>query len=128
MDELRPVSITRNYLKFAEGSVLFEAGDTKVICAATVEDKVPPFLAGTGKGWLTAEYAMLPRSVKRRVQRESSTGKVRDTLNTAAHRASLRAGFDLSPGRGPRRRTSSADAGTGPRRLGAFWQIDMFLS
>ncbi|HBG47142.1 MAG TPA: ribonuclease PH [Deltaproteobacteria bacterium] len=73
-DELRPLKITRDYLKFAEGSVLIEMGDTKVICAATVEERVPPFLAGTGKGWLTAEYSMLPRSSKKRIQRE--TGKV----------------------------------------------------
>lgn len=97
-DELRPVRITREYLKFAEGSVLFEAGDTKVICAATVEEKVPPFLAGTGKGWLTAEYAMLPRSVKKRIQRESSTGKVGGRTHEIQRLIgrSLRAVFDLS--------------------------------
>ncbi|OGP18721.1 MAG: ribonuclease PH [Deltaproteobacteria bacterium GWA2_55_10] len=75
-DELRPVKITREYLKFAEGSVLIEMGDTKVICAATVEERVPPFLAGTGKGWLTAEYAMLPRSSKKRIMREAVSGKL----------------------------------------------------
>lgn len=75
-DELRPVKITREYLKFAEGSVLIEMGDTKVICAATVEERVPPFLAGTGKGWLTAEYAMLPRSSKKRITREAVSGKL----------------------------------------------------
>ncbi|CAG1064540.1 Ribonuclease PH [uncultured bacterium] len=74
--ELRPVKVTRDYLKFAEGSVLIEMGDTKVICAATVEERVPPFLMGKGKGWMTAEYAMLPRSSQKRIQRESSAGKV----------------------------------------------------
>lgn len=75
-DELRKIAAERRYLKFAEGSVLFEMGDTKVICAATVEERVPPFLAGTGRGWLTAEYAMLPRSSKKRIQREAVSGKV----------------------------------------------------
>ncbi len=75
-DELRPVSIKRNYLKFAEGSVLIKTGDTVVICTATVENKVPPFLAGAGKGWVTAEYAMLPRSSQKRIPRESVSGKI----------------------------------------------------
>ncbi len=75
-DEMRPVKVTRNYLKHAEGSVLIEVGDTKVICSATVEDKVPPFLRGTGQGWVTSEYAMLPRSTQVRNVRESSRGKV----------------------------------------------------
>lgn len=74
--ELRPVKVTTGYLKFAEGSVLMEMGDTKVICAATVEERVPPFLAGKGKGWMTAEYSMLPRSSQKRVQRESMAGRV----------------------------------------------------
>jgi ribonuclease PH len=75
-DEPRPVLITPRYLKHAEGSVLIEVGDTKVICAATVEDKVPPFLKGTGKGWVTAEYSMLPRSSKERIPREAVKGKL----------------------------------------------------
>jgi len=61
-DELRKIKITRNYIKTAEGSVLFQMGDTWVICTATVENSVPPFLRGKGTGWVTAEYAMLPRS------------------------------------------------------------------
>lgn len=69
-DELRKVRITRNYIKSAEGSVLIEMGDTKVICTATVENSVPPFLRGKGTGWVTAEYAMLPRSSSQRIQRE----------------------------------------------------------
>jgi len=73
---MRPVKVTRNYIKHAEGSVLIEVGDTKVICTATLEEKVPPFLKGKGQGWLTAEYGMLPRSSGQRIRRESSAGKV----------------------------------------------------
>ena len=75
-DALREVKITRNYLKHAEGSVLIEFGDTKVICNATVETKVPSFLKGKGTGWVTAEYCMLPRATHTRNQRESSKGKL----------------------------------------------------
>src|SRR5512147_411771 len=73
-DELRKIKITRNYIKTAEGSVLIEMGDTRVICTATVENTVPPFLKGQGTGWVTAEYAILPRSSAQRIQRER--GKV----------------------------------------------------
>ncbi|HEY3412288.1 MAG TPA: ribonuclease PH [Armatimonadota bacterium] len=69
-DELRPVTITRRFLKNAEGSCLIEFGDTKVICAASVEDRVPPFLRDSGKGWVTAEYSMLPRATNTRTQRD----------------------------------------------------------
>lgn len=75
-DELRPVKFTRNYTKHAEGSVLVEMGETKVICTATIEDRVPPFMRNSGKGWLTAEYSMLPSSTQSRKVRESSRGKV----------------------------------------------------
>ncbi len=71
-DELRRIKITRNYIKAAEGSVLIEMGDTRVICTATVDNSVPPFLKGKGTGWVTAEYAMLPRSSAQRIQRERS--------------------------------------------------------
>ena len=71
-DELRKVKITRNYIKSAEGSVLIEMGDTRVICTATVENSVPPFLRGKGTGWITAEYGMLPRSSGQRIHRERS--------------------------------------------------------
>ena len=71
-NQLRPVKITRNYIKHAEGSVLIEMGDTKVICTATVEDKVPPFKKGTGEGWVTAEYSMLPRATAQRNIRDIS--------------------------------------------------------
>jgi ribonuclease PH len=72
---LRPVKITRNYLRHAEGSVLIEIGDTKVICSASVEERVPHFLRNTGKGWITAEYSMLPRSTHTRTSRDSLTGR-----------------------------------------------------
>jgi len=71
-NELRPVKITRHYIKYAEGSVLIETGDTKVICTATVEEKVPPFKKDTGEGWITAEYSMLPRSTQTRNPRDIS--------------------------------------------------------
>jgi ribonuclease PH len=73
---MRPVRITPNYLKYAEGSVLIEAGDTRVICAASVEEKVPPFLKGSGRGWVTAEYGLLPRSTETRNVREAARGKL----------------------------------------------------
>ena len=75
-DELRPLRITRRYTKHAEGSVLIEAGDTKVLCTASVEEGVPPFMKGKGRGWLTAEDGMLPRATSTRTQREASSGKV----------------------------------------------------
>ena len=74
-DQLRPVKVTRNFIKHAEGSVLIEMGDTKVICTASVEEKVPPFLKGKGQGWVTAEYSMLPRSTHDRSPREAVKGK-----------------------------------------------------
>src|SRR5881397_1345735 len=74
-DELRPLGITRQYTRHAEGSVLIECGDTQVICTASVEDGVPPFLKGQAQGWLTAEYGMLPRSTHSRMDREAAKGK-----------------------------------------------------
>ena len=74
--ELRPTALTPNFMLHAEGSVLIEVGRTRVICAASVEDRVPPFLRGTGKGWVTAEYGMLPRATTTRTTREASAGKV----------------------------------------------------
>src|SRR5215213_4014922 len=75
-DQLRRIVITPNYLRHAEGSVLITAGGTHVICAASVEDRVPPFRRNSGKGWITAEYGMLPRATNTRTTREASTGKV----------------------------------------------------
>jgi ribonuclease PH len=74
--QLRPLKITPSYIKTAEGSVLIEMGDTKVICTAKLEDRVPPFLRNSGKGWITAEYGMLPASSETRIGRESSRGRV----------------------------------------------------
>jgi ribonuclease PH len=73
--DLREVTITRNYTRHAEGSVLVEFGHTRVLCTASVEPRVPPFLKGTGRGWITAEYGMLPRSTGQRMQREAARGR-----------------------------------------------------
>jgi ribonuclease PH len=75
-EQLRPTRITPNYLIHAEGAVLIESGKTKVICTASVEDRVPPFRRNSGKGWVTAEYGMLPRATTTRTQREASSGRV----------------------------------------------------
>jgi ribonuclease PH len=75
-NQLRPTKLTPNYLPHAEGSVFIEVGRTRVICTASVEDRVPPFLRNTGKGWVTAEYGMLPRATNTRTPREASAGKV----------------------------------------------------
>ena len=74
-DELRTIRITRRFTRHAEGAVLIEAGDTKVLCTVSVEEKVPPFLKGKGQGWLTAEYGMLPRATNTRSDREAARGK-----------------------------------------------------
>jgi ribonuclease PH len=75
-DDLRQVTFETNYLTFAEGSVLVTAGNTRVLCAASIEEKVPPWMRGRGTGWITAEYAMLPRATSERTQRESAKGKI----------------------------------------------------
>jgi ribonuclease PH len=75
IDQLRDIKITRRYTRHAEGSVLIECGETKVICTASIDEKVPPFLKGKGQGWLTAEYGMLPRSTGTRMDREAARGK-----------------------------------------------------
>lgn len=75
-DKIRDLKITRNFLKFPDGSVLVEMGETKVICGVSVEERVPPFLKNSGKGWLTAEYSMLPRATPSRTMREAVSGKV----------------------------------------------------
>lgn len=75
-NSLRPITMIPNFVKHPEGSVLIQVGDTKVICNASIEDRVPPFMRGQGKGWITAEYAMLPRATDKRTIRESSRGKV----------------------------------------------------
>ncbi|WP_019140738.1 ribonuclease PH [Noviherbaspirillum massiliense] len=95
---LRPVRITRHYTKHAEGSVLVEFGDTRVICTASIEEKVPPFLKGKGQGWMTAEYGMLPRSTHTRMDREAAKGKQSGRTQEIQRLIgrSLRAAFDLS--------------------------------
>ncbi len=94
--ELRPGKITRNYLKHAEGSVLIQIGDTKVICTASVEERVPPFLRNTGKGWVTAEYSMLPRSTNTRISRDRGGGNGRTFEIQRLIGRSLRSVTDLS--------------------------------
>ncbi len=95
--ELRPIKIKRKFISSAEDSVLFEMGRTRVLCTATVEDNVPTFLRGTGKGWITAEYSMLPRSSPRRIPRESMRGKVKGRTQEIQRLIgrSIRAGVDL---------------------------------
>ncbi len=97
VDQLRAIRITRQYTKHAEGSVLIECGDTKVICTASIEDKVPGFLKGKGQGWLTAEYGMLPRSTHSRMDREAVRGKQSGRTQEIQRLIgrSLRAAFDL---------------------------------
>jgi ribonuclease PH len=94
---LRQVRITRHYTKHAEGSVLIECGDTRVLCTASLQDKVPPFLKGQGQGWLTAEYGMLPRSTHTRMDREAAKGKQSGRTQEIQRLIgrSLRAAFDL---------------------------------
>lgn len=97
-DQLRPTTIQRGYTRYAEGSVLITAGETKVLVTATVEDKVPPFLRNTGQGWLTAEYSLLPRSTHTRTNRESAQGRVGGRTHEIQRLIgrSLRACVDLS--------------------------------
>ncbi len=95
--EIRPVKIKRKFISTADDSVLFEMGNTRVLCTATVEDNVPPFLRGAGKGWITAEYSMLPRSSPHRIPRESMRGKVKGRTQEIQRLIgrSIRAGVDL---------------------------------
>ncbi len=96
-DALRPVRLSRHYTRHAEGSVLVEFGDTRVICTASIEEKVPPFLKGKGQGWMTAEYGMLPRSTHTRMDREAAKGKQSGRTQEIQRLIgrSLRAAFDL---------------------------------
>ena len=97
VDQLRNIILTREYTRHAEGSVLIECGDTKVICTASIEEKVPGFLKGKGQGWLTAEYGMLPRSTHTRMDREAAKGKQSGRTQEIQRLIgrSLRAAFDL---------------------------------
>ena len=92
-DQLRKIKVTKNYLKHAEGSCLIEFGEKKVICSASVEEGVPPFLKGTGKGWVTAEYGMLPRSCNTRIRREKTSGRTEEIQRLVGR--SLRAVVDM---------------------------------
>jgi len=94
---LRKVSLTRHYTRHAEGSVLIEFGDTRVLCTASIDNKVPPFMRGQGRGWLTAEYGMLPRSTHTRMDREAAKGKQSGRTQEIQRLIgrSLRAAFDL---------------------------------
>jgi len=109
-DQLRPVRITPNYLDYAEGSALIEMGQTRVLCAASLEERVPPFLEGKGQGWITAEYALLPRSTLNRTPRESVTGRVQGRTHEIQRLIgrSLRAALDLRQ-LGPRTITMDCD-------------------
>ena len=109
LDELRPVSIARNFIRHAEGSVLIQVGETRVVCTASVEDRVPPFLRDTGQGWVTAEYGMLPRATATRTPRESVAGRSgRSTDIQRLIGRSLRAVADLAA-LGPRTITLDCD-------------------
>lgn len=92
-DKIRKVQITRNYLKYAEGSCLIEMGNTKVICSASVDENVPPFLKGSGTGWVTAEYGMLPRSCQTRIKRGKDSGRTYEIQRLVGR--SLRAVTDM---------------------------------
>ena len=97
LDQLRPTTLERNVIKYAEGSCLIKMGDTHVLCAATVEERIPPFLKGTGTGWVTAEYSMLPRSGRQRNQRDAHRGPNGRSLEIQRLVGrSLRAVIDLS--------------------------------
>lgn len=92
-DKIRKVQITRNYIKYAEGSCLIEMGNTKVICTASVDENVPPFLKGSGTGWVTAEYGMLPRSCQTRIKRNKDSGRTYEIQRLVGR--SLRAVTDM---------------------------------
>ncbi|MFH0913266.1 MAG: ribonuclease PH [Candidatus Omnitrophota bacterium] len=95
LDKIRKVNITRNYNKYAEGSCLIELGSTRVICTASIEEVVPPFLKGTGSGWVTAEYGMLPRSCSTRIRRGKDSGRTYEIQRLVGR--SLRAVMDTRP-------------------------------
>jgi len=95
LDKIRRVQINRNYIKYAEGSCLIELGNTRVICTASIEESVPPFLKGTGTGWVTAEYGMLPRSCHTRIQRGKNSGRTYEIQRLVGR--SLRAICDMKP-------------------------------
>ncbi|MDD4980776.1 MAG: ribonuclease PH [Candidatus Omnitrophica bacterium] len=95
LDKIRKVQISRNFLKYAEGSCLIELGNTRVVCSASIEDSVPPFLKGSGTGWVTAEYGMLPRSCQTRIHRGKDSGRTYEIQRLVGR--SLRAIIDMKP-------------------------------
>ena len=95
LDKIRKVEVKHNYIKYAEGSCLIELGNTRVVCTASIEEFVPPFLRGTGTGWVTAEYGMLPRSCKTRIQRGKDSGRTYEIQRLVGR--SLRAVTDMKP-------------------------------
>ncbi|HID32202.1 MAG TPA: ribonuclease PH, partial [bacterium (Candidatus Stahlbacteria)] len=97
-DQLRPIKIELDYLKYAEGSCLIRAGDTVVLCATTIQKGVPQFLSGSGQGWITAEYSLLPRSTRERTVRESVRGRIDGRTHEIRRMIgrSLRSVFDLT--------------------------------
>jgi ribonuclease PH len=109
LNETRPTTLTRSYARYAEGSCLIQVGETKVLCTASVEDKVPPFLKGQGQGWLTAEYAMLPRATHTRSNRDSGKPNGRSIEIQRLIGRSLRSVVDLSALGGERTITIDCD-------------------
>src|SRR6267142_3181788 len=97
-EQMRPVKVIMDYLITAEGSALIEVGNTRVLCAASIEETVPPFLRGSGRGWVTAEYSMLPRATAKRTPRESAKGRLGGRTHEIQRQIgrSLRAVVDLS--------------------------------
>lgn len=95
LDKIRKVKIARNYIKYAEGSCLIELGNTRLVCTASIEESVPPFLKGTGTGWVTAEYGMLPRSCQNRIQRGKDSGRTYEIQRLVGR--SLRAVIEMKP-------------------------------
>ena len=120
-EELRALEIVRGYTMHAEGSVLVAFGNTRVLCTASVEEKVPPFLKGRGQGWVTAEYGMLPRSTHTRTDREAARGKQSGRTQEIQRLIgrSLRAITDLKAKRGGRNRVLAVTAGGAPDTMRA---------
>src|SRR4030042_1629678 len=95
LDKIRKVQVNRNYIKYAEGSCLIELGNTRVVCTASIEESVPPFLKNTGTGWITAEYGMLPRSCQSRIPRGKDSGRTSEIQRLIGR--SLRAVTEMKP-------------------------------
>jgi len=118
LDETRPTTLTRSFARYAEGSCLIQVGETKVLCTASVEDKVPPFLKGQGQGWVTAEYSMLPRATHTRSSRDSGKPNGRTIEIQRLVGRSLRSVVDMAalgePDESLMARTADGDGGSQP--------------